>query len=111
MGIGGVGSVTAEMLTRCGIGKVKHIQCNSSVFVFLRCGVLAWSSVWSEVQTCHYHSLSLAPVKSRLVLPFLYRLTRVVPDKGPLNGCVCVVLISISKECDLTIEKRLVYNC
>ena len=28
MGIGGVGSVTAEMLTRCGIGKVKHIQCN-----------------------------------------------------------------------------------
>ena len=29
-------------------------------------------------------------VKSRLVLPFWYRLTRVVPDKGPLNGCVCV---------------------
>ena len=23
-------------------------------------------------------------------LPFWYRLTRVVPDKGPLNGCVCV---------------------
>ena len=35
-------------------------------------------------------SLSLAPVKSRLVLPFWYRLTRVVPDKRPLNGCVCV---------------------
>ena len=29
--------------------------------------------------TCH--SLSLASVKSRLVLPFWYRLTRVVPDK------------------------------
>ena len=58
--------------------------------------VLAWLSVWSKVQTCiwsswfHCHSLSLAPVKSRLVLPFWYRLTRVVPDKGPLNGCVCV---------------------
>jgi len=57
--------------------------------------VLAWLSVWSEVQTyiwpswCHCHSLSLASVKSRLVLPFWYRLTRVVPDKGPLNGCVC----------------------
>ena len=44
-------------------------------------GVLAWLSVWSEVQTCtwpswcHCHSLSLAPVKSRLVLPFWYRLT------------------------------------
>ena len=57
---------------------------------------LAWFSVWREVQTCiwpswcHCHSLSLALVKSRLVLPFWYRLTRVVPDKGPLNGCVCV---------------------
>ena len=39
---------------------------------------------------CHCHSLFLAPVKSRLVLPFWYRLTRVVPDKGPLNGYVCV---------------------
>ena len=28
------------------------------------------------------HSLSLASVKSRLVLPFWYRLTRVVPEKG-----------------------------
>ena len=59
-------------------------------------GVLAWLSVWSEVQTCilsswcHRYSLSLASVKSRLVLPFWYRLTRVVPEKGPLNGCVCV---------------------
>jgi len=34
------------------------------------------------------HSLSLASVKSRLVLPLWYRLTWVVPDKGPLNGCV-----------------------
>ena len=36
------------------------------------------------------HSLSLASVKSRLVLPFWYRLTWVVPEKGPLNGTVCV---------------------
>ena len=34
------------------------------------------------------HSLSLASVKSRLVIPFWYRLTGVVLDKGPLNGCV-----------------------
>ena len=59
-------------------------------------GVLAWLSVWSEMQTCiwpswcHCHSLSLASVKSRLVLPFWYQLTLVVPNKGPLNGCVCV---------------------
>ena len=51
-------------------------------------GMLVWLSVWSEVQTCicsswcHCHSLSLASVKSRLVLPFWYRLTWVVPEKG-----------------------------
>ena len=59
-------------------------------------GMLAWLSAWSEVQTCiwsswcHCHWLSLASVKSRLVLPFWYRLTWVFPEKGPLNGCVCV---------------------
>ena len=57
--------------------------------------------VWSDVQTCiwpswcHCHSLSLASVKFRLVLPFWYRLTWVVPDKGPLNGCVCVCVSSV----------------
>ena len=39
----------------------------------------------------HCHSLSLASVKSRLVLPFWYRLTRVVLEKGPLNRRVCYV--------------------
>jgi len=59
-------------------------------------GVLAWLSVWSDVQICiwpgwyHCHSLYLASLKSRLVLPFWYRLTRVPPDTGALNGCVCV---------------------
>jgi len=32
-----------------------------------------------------------ASVESGLVLPFWYWLTWVVPDKGPLNGCVCVL--------------------
>ena len=70
-------------------------------------GVLAWLSVWSEVQTCiwpcwcHCHSLSLASVKSRLVFPFWYRLTWVVLDKGPLNGCVCVgVVICLERGAD-----------
>jgi len=64
-------------------------------------GVLAWLSVWSEVQTCiwpiwcHCHSLSLASVKSRLVLPFWYRLTWVVLDKGTINVCVCVCCYGI----------------
>ena len=33
--------------------------------------------------------MSLASVKSRLVLPFWYWLTRVVLEKGSLDGCVC----------------------
>ena len=62
-------------------------------------GVLAWLSAWSEVQTCiwpswcHCHSLSLASVKSRLVLHFWYWLTQLVLDKGPLNVCVCVCVV------------------
>jgi len=64
--------------------------------------VLAWLSVGSEVQTsiwptwCHCHSLSLASVKSRLVLLFWYRLTWVVLEKGPLNGRVCVCLSKLT---------------
>ena len=64
--------------------------------------MLAWLSVWSEVQTCiwpsgfHCHSLSLASVKSRLVLPFWYRLTRVFPDKKAVKRvCVCVCVLAI----------------
>ena len=57
--------------------------------------VLAWLSVRNKVQTCiwlswcHCHSLSLASVKSRLVLPFWYWPTQVVQEKGSLKGCVC----------------------
>ena len=73
----------------------EHLACKK-----LSGGVLAWLSVWSEVQACiwprwcHCHSLSLASVKSRLVSPFWYRLTQAVLDKGPLKGCVCVCVES-----------------
>ena len=61
--------------------------------------------IWSS--WCHCHSLSLASVKSRLVLPFWYRLTWVVPDKGLLNGCVCggVVLSLNSLDAVFVVEK------
>ena len=67
-------------------------------------GVLAWLSVWSEVQICiwsrrcHCHSLSFASVKSRLILLFLYRLTRAVLDKGPLNRYCCCCCYSKCKK-------------
>ena len=59
-------------------------------------GVLAWLSIWSEMQTCiwpswcHCHSLSLASVKSRLIFTFLVPAHLGSPGKGPLNGCVCM---------------------
>ena len=80
-----------SLLWRCWLGGRKGIRPVKK----LSGEVLAWLSVWSEVQTCicsswcHCHSLSLASVKSRLVLPFWYRLTWVEPEKRPLNGCVC----------------------
>ena len=63
--------------------------------------MLVLLSVCSKVQTfispswCQCHSLSLASGKSRLVLPFWYRLTQIVPDKGLLNGYVCTLALIV----------------
>ena len=38
---------------------------------------------------------SLASFKSRLVLPFLYQLNHVVPEKRPLNWCSVVVVVVV----------------
>jgi len=74
----------------------EHLACNK-----LSGGVLVWLSVLGEVQICirpswcHCHSLSLAPVNPDWFLPFWYWLTRVVPDKGPLNRCCVVVVVVV----------------
>ena len=67
-------------------------------------GVLAWLSVWSEVQTCiwpswcHCHSPSLASEKSRLVLPFCYRPTRGSPGiRAVKRVCVCVASVRLAE--------------
>ena len=73
-------------------GYVSALVCLVPACKKLSGGLLAWLSIWSEVQTCiwpnwyHCHSLSLASIKSRLVL----RAHLGSPGKGPLNGCVCV---------------------
>ena len=81
------------------VGRQKgHLACKK-----LSGGVLVWLSVWSEVQTCiwpsgcHCLSVFLASVKSRLVLPSLYQLTWVVPEKGPLNARapVCIYVVCV----------------
>jgi len=89
-----------------------HLACKK-----LSGGVLSWLSFWSEVQTCiwpswcHCHSLSVASVKSRLVLSFWYRVTWVVPGKGLLNVCVCVCVCVRDKSNDYMDCCYSVWNC
>ena len=100
---------TPSVLWRCWLGGRKGIRPVKK----LSSGVLVWLSVWSEVQTCirpgwcHCHSLSLASVKSRLVLPFWYWLTWVVPEKGRQMG-VCV-LLPLSKKWQPCVDEYYVY--
>ena len=61
-------------------------------------GVLAWLSVWSEMQACTWpsqcccHSLSLSSVKSRLVFTFLILAHLGSPRKRAVKRvCVCVL--------------------
>ena len=76
--------VVPSVLWRCWLGSRKGTRPVENWVV--RC----WRGYLSGTG-CHCHSLSLASVKSRLVLPFWYWLTWLVPEKGPLNGCVCVM--------------------
>jgi len=69
-----------------------HLACKK-----LSGGVLAWLSIWNKVQICvwhswcHYHSLPLASVKSRLVLLLGHPGN---PGQSPegckMCACVCV---------------------
>jgi len=68
-----------------------HLACKK-----LSGGVLAKLSVWGEVQTLHIAQLMPLALtvscfsKIQIGFTFWYRPTWVVPDKGPLNGCVSV---------------------
>ena len=57
-----------------------------------------------------WHGYLSGAVKSRLVLPFWYRLTRVVLDKGPLNTCVCVCVRVCVCFCD-TLGRSESFSC
>jgi len=56
--------------------------------------VLAWLSAWSEVQMICVWCSPADSTAARMVLPFWCRLTRVVLERRPLNGCLsqCVCL-------------------
>jgi len=44
--------------------------------------------------------------KIQIGLPFWYRLTRVVPDNRPLNGCVCVCVLTSREVCLLWMQQQ-----
>ena len=71
---------------RKGIRPVKNwvVECWRGYLSGARCRL-----AYDPADATHCHSLSLDSVKSRLFFPFWYRLTYVVRDKGPLNGCAC----------------------
>jgi len=93
-------SIVPSVLWRCwlggrkGIRPVKNEWWGADVVICLERGADLHMPSW-----CHCHPLSLASVKSRLVLPFWYWPTRVVLKKGPLNGCVCVCVGPLQLSC------------
>ena len=85
-----------SVLWRCWLGGRKGIRPVKN----LSGVVLAWLSVWSELQTCiwpswcHCHSLSLASVKSRLVFSFLVPAHPGSPGQRAVKRvCVCVCVL------------------
>ena len=100
-----------SVLWHCWLGGRKGIQPVKNWVVGFWHGYLSAARcrrIWPS--WCHCHSLSLASVKSRLVLPFWYRLTRVVPEKGPLNGCVCVFVLLIETKLLLIFQACYVFS-
>ena len=55
--------------------------------------VLAWLERGADLHMAQLMPLPLTVScfsKIQIGLPFWYRLTWVVPEKGPLNGCACI---------------------
>ena len=55
-------------------------------------------SMYTVIDMTGAVKLSISPKFHKFIILYLYRhyryrLTRVVPDKGPLNGCVCVCVL------------------
>ena len=102
-----------SVLWSCWLGGRKGIRPVKNWLVWCWRGYLVWLSVCSEVQIAYVPADAtathcLASLKSRLVLPFWYWLTRVVPVKGPLNGCMYEYIYYV--KCALTRVILLVYS-
>jgi len=87
-----------SLLWRCWLSSrkgIRPVKTKSWVVRYWR-GYLAWSKVqmiciWSS--WCHCHPIISYSSKIQNGLPFLCRLTQVVLEKRPLNGCSVVVVV------------------
>ena len=100
-----------SLLWCCWLGGRKGIQPAKK----LSGEVLTWLSVWSEVQMnciwshwCHCISYSS---ESRMGLPFWCRLTQVVLEKRPLNGCSSSSASNLTETMGKTAKGTMKYNC
>jgi len=58
---------------------------------------------WRGYQSGARCRLAYGPADAT-VLPFWYQLTRVVPDKGLFNGCMCVVSLLLSLQAGIVMS-------
>ena len=87
-----------SVLWRCWLGSMKGIRPVKTEW--WGAGVVICLERGAGLHTARQMPLPLTvscSVKSRLVLSIWCWLTRVVPDKGPLNGCVCVWLLCVMR--------------
>ena len=81
------------MLSRCWLGGRKGIRPVKTEW--WGAGVVICLERGADLHTAQLMPLPLTVScfgKIQMVLPFWYRLTRVVLDKGPLNGCMYVCM-------------------
>ena len=89
-----LGSVMPSVFWRCWFGSRKGIRLVKNWVVGCWHGYLSGARcrlAYGPADATATHCLLSCFSKIQTVLPFWYRLTRVVPDKGLLNGSVCVL--------------------
>ena len=86
-------AITALLLFVMLVGRQEgHPACKNTV-LGCWCGCLSGAS--ADLHIAQLMPLPLTFSCFRLVLPFWYRLTWVVPEKGLLNGCVLLLLYNL----------------
>jgi len=89
-----------SVLWRCWLGGRKGIRPVKTEWWDV--GMAMWLGQGADLHIAQLMSLPLTvscSSKSTFVLPFWCRFTRVVPDKGPLNGCCCCYLLRRRRLC------------